>query len=141
MITSRDQAMALLNIEQASADVATVEQAFARLARRYPPAHFPEVFRDLLAARDLLADEVKVWRAEIDGPTLDLSWAAPYFKDSATESLRPSHHLLQALLRATYQVSSLDEDIGILGDLDLDHLERQTVARMLDELMRRAGEP
>jgi hypothetical protein len=113
MATTRDEALAALGLAATpDADAAAIQRAFERLARRYPEPHFPERFRQLLEARDLLLDAARKWREQLEGSTLDLTWMLPHLVKA--ESVPDRRAALQAFLRAGYlaeplRLSALDD--------------------------------
>jgi curved DNA-binding protein CbpA len=119
MPSIRDEALATLGLAaQPDADAPAVQRAFERLARRYPERHFPERFRALLEARDRLLNPGRLWRDELERPTLDLRWALPYLSQREKEksTLRAADDVVQDMLRAGYRAEGLelpgmDEDI------------------------------
>jgi hypothetical protein len=122
MPSIRDEALATLGLAaQPDADAPAVQRAFERLARRYPERHFPERFRALLEARDCLLNPGRLWRDELERPTLDLRWALPYFRgesrgEKGKSTLRASDDPVQDMLRAGYlaeglELPGMDEDI------------------------------
>jgi len=109
MTLPRDRALAALGLSNTpDADVPTIQNAFERLARRYPQPHFPERFLELLAARDQLLNAARGWREQLENRTLDLAWVLPHLRPSPTrESVPTRSAALQALLRAGYLAETL----------------------------------
>lgn len=111
-----EQALAALGLSGAApSDAQAVQQAFERLARRYPQSHFPERFRQLLEARDRLLDTGRSWRTLLESSTLDLDWMLPHLPPPALPADR--HAALQNLLLAGCLAEPIEsgepEDDGI----------------------------
>jgi|SRR5581483_965275 len=124
MPLTHEQALAALGLSTTpDADVATVQRAFERLARRYPQPSFPERFRQLLEARDELLDTGRSWRELVDSATLDLSWILPHLRPSAPTAPPDRRTSLQRMLRAGYLAEPLaapmpdDPDEDDAGDI------------------------
>jgi hypothetical protein len=107
-MTSVHDALAALGLaESPDADMAAIQQAFERMARRYPQASFPERFRRLLEARDHLLNPARGWREEFEARTLDLSWLLPHLASLDAGTRTTSREALQAMLRAGYLAEPL----------------------------------
>ncbi len=110
----------------ATHDKAAAEQAFARLARRYPPSQFPERFQRLLAARAVLVHEDRSWHDFITAPAVDLSWAADKLRDldhAGAAAPVSSAMMFQDVLREAYKSAPLGElpdEIGPFDGFDFD---------------------
>lgn len=111
-ILTREQALTVMGLAAVpEADADAVQRAFERLARRYPQAHFPERFRELLEARDRLLDSGRNWREELHSGTLNLSWVPPYLKTGEdAAAVQDARAVLQSLLRAGYRAEGLEPD-------------------------------
>ena len=108
MPLTHEQALAALGLSTTpDADIATVQRAFERLARRYPQPSFPERFRQLLEARDELLDTGRSWRELVDSVTLDLSWTLPHLRPSAPIVPPDRRTSLQSMLRVGYLAEPL----------------------------------
>ncbi|MGH8584452.1 MAG: hypothetical protein ACREWG_17115 [Gammaproteobacteria bacterium] len=115
MHLTREEALAVLALQaQPDADRDTVQRAFERLARRYPQQQFPERFRQLLEARDLMLNADREWREQLESGTLDLSWALSYLPDDPFSRLpQPGdREALQACLRRAFRGEPLGEDVS-----------------------------
>ena len=105
MLSSREEALAALGLGAApDVDAEAVQRAFERLARRYPQQRFPERFRQLLEARDILLNSSRAWRELLESRTLDLSWIVPHASPPLAlpaSGVPPDHRTsLQNMLRA-----------------------------------------
>jgi hypothetical protein len=124
MPSTRDQALATLGLSAApDANAATIQRAFERLARRYPQPGFPERFRQLLEARDLLLDTGRSWCELLESGTLDLAWILPHLGHAHRDATPDHRASLQSMLRAGYLAerlpSSSPEDIAASGPEDI----------------------
>lgn len=120
MTSTREDALAVLGLaDRPDADPATVQQAFERRARRYPPASFPDRFRQLLDARDRLLEPGRIWRQQLDAPVLDLAWLNPHLARAQPRAPAPPAQALQDMLRAGYHAEPLPPEMlpAILGEL------------------------
>ena len=102
--------MTRLPLEEPSPSHSQVLDAFARLARRYPPVSFPERFRELIQGRDLRLDPSRDLLALCTARHLDLSFLpalVPTLTGAADDDWDPQRRSLLDLLRAAY--TSADE--------------------------------
>ena len=139
-----DTALAALGLPEGDAvDPLAVAKAFERLAKRYPPTHFPDKFKKILEARDFLLNQGRAWREFVSTKTLDLSWAAPCLSKNtvAPLPLEDERMHLQNLLRATFKSDPLfdfDDETPFDDDVP-DTFEREMLERMLSEVMGNKG--
>jgi len=139
-----DTALAALGLPGGDAvDPLTVAKAFERLAKRYPPTHFPDKFKKILEARDLLLNQGRAWREFVSTKTLDLSWAAPCLSQNtvAPLPLADERMHLQNLLRATFKSDPLfDFDDEASFDQGMPNmLDEEVLERMISEMMGNMG--
>ncbi len=101
MASTREEALDTLGLAgRTDADAAAIQQAFERLARRYPQANFPERFRRLLEARDHLLNAGRAWREQLESRTMGATWLLPHITSSEQYAPPELRQALQDLLRA-----------------------------------------
>ena len=115
-------------------DAADVARAFERLARRYPPQVFPDRFRTILDARDLLIDRERVLREAITRKSLDLSWIKPYWRTLPPEQQdeTSARGLLRDMVRIAFD-EELPEDLDPDDDDDIDATD---LLKLMEEMVR-----
>jgi hypothetical protein len=127
---THDEALAALGLAATpAADRVAVQQAFERLARRYPQPNFPERFRQLLEARDHLLDTGRVWREMVQSRTLDLAWVLGHVAADPAPPASDRRTSLQRMLRTGYLAEVLsapiDPDVDDSDDDDEGELDEE----------------
>lgn len=116
---SKKEALAVLRISEESFNgKECVELAYQKMVRRYPPNLFPDKFRQIRAAYDLLANTNDYWQHFIKSETQDLTFLASFIPRSAeTDGMFVSQNdlderlLSQALLRFVIKRSEQNSNI------------------------------
>lgn len=105
-----------------------VRDAFVKLARRYPEHHFPERFRELREAYDLLLKPDAGFGALLSAPEVDLSVLLPFVSPPETPAeLRAGSQaeVLAELLRLVFSEVEQEDDYGIASSSTLEKMFRR----------------
>lgn len=112
---SRSEAVAALRIkEEFWCNKEEIELAYQKMVRRYPPNLFPDKFRQIRAAYDLLANTNDYWQQFIKSETQNLYFLAPLMAKNANDSTLSAPQdclddrmICQALIR--YMISNSEQ--------------------------------
>lgn len=87
---SKEQAAAFLGISiEDCDDLEKVKEAYHKMRRRYPEQSFPDKYRNIKQAYELLSIPKKIWEDLISSKNINLSWAESYLLENSKEATKP----------------------------------------------------
>lgn len=116
MLTLKEAKIILGFSENDTIESEKLEERYRRLRMRYPQAHFPEKFSEIITAYKALTDSSAHWNTLFDfDRLLDISWSIPYFKDGISFNTISSevdfnNLLLQKLSQCGLKNPSINDD-------------------------------